>query len=78
MSNLTDKETYLARAAEAKAAAEAATLDNVRDRCLRSEAAWSAMAARAARTERMRADQLAKKAAEAAADMPSVPVKMGA
>ncbi|HVL79606.1 MAG TPA: hypothetical protein VM346_10030 [Sphingomicrobium sp.] len=70
MSNLTDKETYLARAAEAKEAAEAATLDNVRDRCLRSEAAWSAMATRAARTERMRADQLAKKAAEADAGAP--------
>ncbi|MEA1014357.1 hypothetical protein [Sphingosinicella sp. LY1275] len=59
-------EFYLARAAEARAAAEAATLDNVRDRCLRSEAAWSGMAARAARTEGMRLkSQAAKDAANA-------------
>jgi hypothetical protein len=59
-------EFYLARAAEARAAAEAATLDNVRDRCLRSEAAWSGMAARAARTEGMRVKaQAAKDAANA-------------
>jgi hypothetical protein len=37
---------YLARADEAAAEAEAATLDNVRDRCLRSQAAWQAMAER--------------------------------
>ena len=54
-------EFYLARAAEARAAAEAATLDNVRDRCLRSEAAWSGMAARAARTEGMRVKAQAAK-----------------
>ena len=59
-------EFYLARAAEARAAAEAATLDNVRDRCLRSEAAWSGMAARAARTEGMRVKaQTAKDAGNA-------------
>ena len=57
---------YLARAAEAHADAEAATLDNVRQRCLRAEAAWSEMAARAARTERMRARTEAEKAALAA------------
>ena len=54
---------YLARAAEARAEAAAAKLDNVRQRCLRSEAAWSEMAARAARTERMRARSEAEKAA---------------
>jgi hypothetical protein len=45
-------------------------LDNVRDRCLRSEAAWAEMAARAERTEKMRQTLLADKeraAAEAAA-----------
>jgi hypothetical protein len=57
---------YLARAAEARAEAEAATLANVRQRCLRAEAAWSEMAARAARTERMRARSEAEKAAVAA------------
>jgi hypothetical protein len=60
---MTDRETFLARAAEARAAADAAQLDNVRDRCLRSEAAWSEMAARAERTEKMRAARDAEKAA---------------
>jgi hypothetical protein len=45
---------YLARAAQANADAEAATLDNVRDRCRRSEEAWTLLAERAARTEKMR------------------------
>ena len=62
---MTDRETYLARAAEARRDADAATLDNVRERCLRAEAAWAAMAARAERTEKMRATLLADKAAEA-------------
>ncbi len=54
---------YAARAAEARADAEAATLDNVRDRCLRSEAAWSAMAVRAQRTTTAREKTLLEKAA---------------
>jgi hypothetical protein len=57
---------YTARAAEARADAEAATLDNVRDRCLRAAGAWEAMAARAHRTEVARARQAADKAAAAA------------
>lgn len=52
---LSNRETFLARAAEARADADAATLENVRDRCLRAEAAWTEMAARAKRTETMRA-----------------------
>ena len=67
MGTMTDKETYLARAAEARADAEAATLDNVRERCLRSEAAWAEMAARAERTEKMRATLQADKEKAAAA-----------
>lgn len=67
MATMTDRETYLARAAEARSEADAATLDNVRDRCLRAEAAWSAMAARALRTETMRQTLLAEKAKVAAA-----------
>jgi hypothetical protein len=59
---MTDRETFLARAAEARRDADAAMLDNVRDRCLRSEAAWSEMAARAERTEKMRAARDAEKA----------------
>jgi hypothetical protein len=52
---------YVARAAEARADAEAATLDNVRDRCLRAAAAWEAMAARAHRSDVFRAKQEAEK-----------------
>lgn len=66
MGTMTDRETYLARAAEARQQADSATLDNVRDRCLRSEAAWNEMAARAARTEQMRETLLAEKAKAAA------------
>ncbi len=54
---------YLARAAEAKADADAATLDNVRDRALRSEAAWSAMASRAERSDKARERIILEKAA---------------
>ena len=63
---MTDRETFLARAADARRDAEAAQLDNVRERCLRSEAAWAEMAARAERTEKLRAARDAEKAATAA------------
>lgn len=56
---------YRARAVEAQEQADAAALDNVRDRCLRSAAAWEAMASRAARTDRLRAETEARKAAAA-------------
>lgn len=58
-------EFYLARAAEARADAEAAVLANVRDRCLRAEAAWTAMADRAARSDRARERLAVEKAAAA-------------
>ncbi|HEX8214377.1 MAG TPA: hypothetical protein VF582_02780 [Allosphingosinicella sp.] len=58
---------YLTRAAEARRDAEAATLANVRERCLRAEAAWSEMAARADRGDKMRAKLDAEKAAAAVA-----------
>ena len=61
---------YRARAAEARADAEAASLENVRQRCLRAAAAWEDMADRAARTDRMRARQEADKAAAAASAPP--------
>ncbi len=61
-----DYDMYIQRATEARADADAAILDNVRDRCLRAEAAWKAMADRAARTETMRATLEAHKAAAAA------------
>lgn len=56
-----DLDAYLARADEARAQAEMATLDNVRERCLRSEAAWREMAARVTLTDTMRATSLAAK-----------------
>ena len=58
---------YVERAAEARRDAENANLANVRDRCLRAAAAWDQMAARVARTERMRAETAARKAEEALA-----------
>jgi hypothetical protein len=57
---------YLNRADEARKQAEAATLSHVRDRCRRSEAAWTQLAERSAATENMRQKQLQMKAAEAA------------
>ena len=53
---------YLARAAQARVEAEAATLHHVRERCLRSEAAWTAMAERAERSEKLKADEAVRKA----------------
>jgi hypothetical protein len=64
MRQQTDREVFLRRANEARAEAAEATLENVRERCLRAEAAWMTMAARVERTEKMRAMQLAAKAAE--------------
>lgn len=45
---------YLARAAESATEADNATLDNVRERALRSEAAWREMAGRQARINTQR------------------------
>jgi hypothetical protein len=53
----------LARAAQARAEAEAATLDHVRERCRRSEAAWTALAERAERSEQLKAAEAIRKAA---------------
>ncbi|MXO91907.1 hypothetical protein [Pontixanthobacter aquaemixtae] len=47
-------EFYNTRANEAAAEAKAATLDNVRERALRSETAWREMADRALQMERER------------------------
>jgi hypothetical protein len=59
---------FRARAAEAHAAAEAATLDHVRERCERSEAAWTALADKAERSERMRQAEAKRKAEQTVAD----------
>jgi hypothetical protein len=57
---------YLARAAQARDEADAAPLDLVRERCRRSEAAWTELADRAARSERLRIEEEARKAAQLA------------
>jgi len=59
---------YSERAADARRSAESASLANVRDRHLRAADAWDVMAARLARTERMRAETDARKSAEREAE----------
>jgi hypothetical protein len=53
---------FLTRVAQAHEEAEEATLDHVRERCLRSEAAWQALADKAQRAERMRLQEAERKA----------------
>ena len=60
-------EFYRERAAEARAGALTATLHNVRDRWLKSEATWTEMADRSERSEKMREKFAAEKAGERAA-----------
>ena len=50
-------EFYLTRAEESARDAEGAVLDNVRERCLRAEAAWRAMADRLILSEAQKARQ---------------------
>lgn len=58
---------YRARAAAEIAAAEASTLDNVRERALRAAKAWTEMADRAERTTASRHEREAATAAKVAA-----------
>ncbi|MEO7601823.1 MAG: hypothetical protein ABIS39_00955 [Sphingomicrobium sp.] len=53
---------YRARVDQARAEADAATLEHVRERCRRSEAAWTALADRAERSEQRREAELQRKA----------------
>jgi len=62
-------EFYLERAAEARAIADAATLDNVRERWLRAEESWNEMAVRKERADTMRDRLIADKASELAATL---------
>jgi len=57
-------EFYRSRADQCAREADEAKLDNVRDRCLRAQAAWEEMATRAERGQTMR-DKLARDKAEA-------------
>ncbi len=53
---------YLNRASECAREARETKLDNVRDRCLRAEAAWRSMADRLLRSESERVRAAAEKA----------------
>jgi len=57
---------FLARAEQARTEAEEATLDHVRERCRRSEAAWTVLAHKAERSERLREEEARRKAEQAA------------
>ncbi|MFW2852119.1 hypothetical protein ACM61V_09335 [Sphingomonas sp. TX0543] len=52
---------YREQAAQQQAAADAATLDNVRERCQRASNAWAALAARSERAENSRIRTAAEK-----------------
>lgn len=58
---------YLTRAADCAREAGETRLDNVRDRCLRSEAAWRTMAERVLRSETSKSKLEADKASLSAA-----------
>lgn len=55
---------YTEQAADCRRQAEAAGLDNVRERCLSAAIAWDNMAARVRRTQTFRETDAARKAAE--------------
>ena len=57
---------YRENAAQARRDADAATLDNVRERCLRAEAAWLDMAVRQERIAIARAEREAPRVVELA------------
>ena len=69
----TNLDFFLARAEQARAEADAATLDHVRARCRRAEAAGTALADRAERAERLREAEALRKAqvAETASNIAS-------
>ena len=62
---------FLARVEQAQAEAEAATLDHVRERCRRSEAAWQALAHKAERSELLREEEERRKAEQVELVQPS-------
>jgi hypothetical protein len=59
-------ELYVERAIQCRQDAEATTLANVRERCLRSASAWESMADRLRVTETYRANDATRKAEQAA------------
>jgi hypothetical protein len=59
---MTPLQIYIERAAECRREADAASLTNVRDRCLGSALAWENMAERARQTATYRANDAQRKA----------------
>jgi len=53
---------FLARVEQSRVEGDAATLDHVRERCRRAEAAWQALADKAQRSERLRVEEQIRKA----------------
>jgi hypothetical protein len=53
---------FLARAEQARAEGDAATLEHVRERCKRSEDAWMLLADKARRSEQLRLEEQERKA----------------
>ena len=68
MTSTSTLQFYRARIAQAKIDTEAATLEHVRERCRRSEAAWQELADRAERSEALRIEEQKRKAEREAAD----------
>lgn len=68
----TNLQFFVARAEQARAEGDAATLGHVRERCRRSEAAWTALADKARRSELMRIEEAERKAAIAEPAIPQV------
>ena len=66
----TTSEFYMHQAIRDEQDAANATLDNVRERCLRSASAWRLMAERVSRAQTMRAQLDAEKAARQAELLP--------
>ncbi len=63
---------FLARVEQARAEGEKATLEQVRERCRRSEAAWQALASKAERSERLKAEEAARKTEEKLPQLPPI------
>jgi hypothetical protein len=59
---MTPLQNYIERAAECRREADAASLANVRDRCLSSALAWESMADRAEQSEIYRVNEVQRKA----------------
>ena len=68
-----DSDTFAAHAARCQDEADAAILDNVRDRALRAGAAWAAMADRSRKTEASRDAREARTLSDAAPSLFSSP-----